>query len=337
MVRKPSWHKLEHAVLAESPKSWEEARELAGLTWDVSTEPVYKKVITYAHHTHTLECNIEECEVVDDFDVAYERIDGYQELSRDDNGFTLSVQPTSYEVIRNERFGNVIDALLGIEDDERVEFEAIFSLYGGRQVIALCYFPTPLHMPWDNSPNFSYLGFFGRHDGNGGLRGLPTNVRIQCANTQNLAEAVDGKWGFTIRHTSNWKERVAEIRADLILARGESKKWLDFSEKLALYKAGGRQRETFLKKMFPVADDMGEKKAENQLLNREKVRTILKSETCADIADNGYGLLMATTEWSDHIRTSQTTDSYVSRQLLRVEEPKTRASRILRSMASIKI
>lgn len=327
MVRQPSWHRMENAVLKESPESWEEGRQAAGLTWDVDVEPIYRKA------------RLGELEV-DASPIGYQRLEevpGYQLLSRDDTAATLSVQPTSYEVIRNERFGNVIDAMLGIDDDERVEFEAIFSLYGGRQIVALCFFPTPLHMPWDNSPNFTYLGFFSRHDGQGGLRGLPTNVRIQCANTQNIAEAIDGKWGFTIKHTSNWKQRVAEIRGDLITARGETKKWLDFTEQLAMWKAGGRQRETYLKRMFPVSDDMGERKAENQLINREKVRDILKSDTCAEIADTGYGLLMATTEWSDHVRGAQTPDSYVARQLLRVEEPKTRASRILRSMAGVKV
>jgi phage/plasmid-like protein (TIGR03299 family) len=323
MVHKPSWHRLEKAVLKESPQSWEEARQQAGLMWEIETAPVFD--VQYEHLDLPPEPRIEV-------------IEGFQQIRRDDTHSVLTIRPSSYEAIRNEDFGGVINALLGLEDDEHVEFEALMALYGGKQIIALVNFPEPLKMPWDPSKTYLYLCFASRHDGNGGLRGLATNVRVQCANTMNLAEALDGRLtGFTIRHTSNWEERVSEIRQELIAARGDNQKWLDFTEQLAMWKVGGRQREAYLKKFLPVSDDNGKRKNENQLLNRERIRTILSSKTCEGIEDNGYGLLMATTEWSDHVRETQTTDSYVARQLLRKEEPKAKSARILRQMAGVKL
>ena len=345
MVRKPSWHRLEKAVLEESPTTWEEARQQAGLTWEIETAPVFAEADCEGmlreceHFLPSDQC--EECptQVTHQYcDHKYEQIEGYQQIRRDDTHGVLTVRPSSYEAIRNEQFGGVMDALLGLEDDEHVEFEALMALYGGRQVVALVNFPEPLKMPWDPSKTYLYLCFASRHDGQGGLRGLATNVRVQCANTMNLAEALDGRsTGFSIRHTSNWEERVAEIRQELITARGDNQKWLDYTEQLAMWKVGARQREAYLKKFLPVSDEHGKRKNENQLLNRERIRTILESKTCEDIASTGYGLLMATTEWSDHSREAQTTDSFVARQLLRKEEPKAKSARILRQMAGVKL
>ena len=332
-VNKPSWHRLEKAVLKTSPRTWNDARTEADLLWDLETSPVYNQ-----YEIGALYADPEHTQLLQEGQTLYEPIPGYQQICRDDTGAVLSVRPTSYHAIRNEQFGEVIDTLLGIEDDEYVEFEALMSLYGGKQIVALVRFPEPLTMPWDDSKTYAYLACVSRHDGQGGLRGLPTNVRVECANTLNNAEALDGRQaGFTIRHTANWEQRVTEIRQQLVLARGDSQKWLDFAEQLANWKVGARQREGYLKKFLPVSDDNGTRKNENQLLNRERIRQILQSKTCEHIADTGYGLLMASTEWSDHVRETQSADSHVARQLLRKEEPKARSARILRQMAGVKL
>jgi hypothetical protein len=130
MTRLPSWHHKENAVLKESPRSWPAARKEAGLEWDVETEPVYQRVP-----------GVQD----DDLDFAemqMREVDGYQLLTRDDTHATLAVQATSYAVIRNEQFGYLIDALLGLEGDEYVDFEALMSLYGGRSIVALVTFPA---------------------------------------------------------------------------------------------------------------------------------------------------------------------------------------------------
>lgn len=323
MVREPSWHRLERAVLKESPKTWEEARNAAGLTWDVQTRPV-------------LDWAIDEPEPAE--------IPGWQQIVRDDKAElgerVLAIQQSSYAVITNSAFGDVVDAVIGRQSDEDpVTYEALFALYGGRQIVALLYFDEPLTMgDIDSSKTYRYLGVVSRHDGSGGLRILPTNVRIQCANTMNTAEAIDGRtMGITIRHTSNWEERVTEVSLAMQAARGESEKWLEFAHQLAQWDATPRRRDTYLTKMFPVSDDMTVRASNNQLANRTTIRQLLEGPTCKDIANSGYGLLMATTEWADHYRAHHTTDSLISRQLLQKQDPKARSARILRTMAGVKL
>lgn len=325
MVRMPSWHNKENAVLANSPRTWEEARKEAHLTWEVYTEPIYTKGLDeYGNDTASV---VLDWQAINRDDKAW-----------DDNGRTLSIQKSSYAVIRNSEFGEVINTAMGLEEeDDPVTFETLMSLYGGRQIVALLKFDNPLKMSWDPSATYRYMSLASRHDGQGGLRGGATNVRIVCANTQSLAEMTDLRTtGFSIRHTANFEGRIAEVGRNMAIARGESAKWLKFAEAMALWKVTPRSRDNYLKRFLPVSDDMGNLKATNILVARAKIREILESTTCIGIDGTGYGLLMASTEWSDHFRSHNTTDSLISRQLLRKEEPKARSARIIRSMAGIK-
>lgn len=320
-VRTPSWHREERWVLPDGTLGWEQARELSGITWEVTSEPIYS---------------------VDDRG-EYDQIEGWQSIYRDDRdwlqeGRVLAIQPSSYAVIKNAEFGRIINDVLGAQQDEEIVFESLMSLYGGKMIVALCYFAQPLTMAWDPSETYRYLAFCSRHDGQGGLRGIPTNVRVVCANTLNAAEAFDGRRvGFTVRHTATWEQKVEEIRSSLVISQRQGKKWTEFAELLARYPVTGQRRETFLRRMFPVSDDMTARMMTNAENNRQSVRMLLESPTCESIKGNGYGLYMATTEWSDHVRTARTRSSFVARQLLSKEEPKAKSARILRQMAGIKL
>ena len=318
MVRTPSWHRLERVVLPEHVTDWDEATKAAGIDWEVESEPVYN---------------------VDDAG-ASEVIPGWRQIVRDDKDVlkdrVLAVQQESYALIKIAEFGEVINTCLGAQK-EPVKFEALMSLYGGRKIVALTYFEAPLQLSWDPSETYTYVAFCCNFDGNGGLTGIPTEVRVQCANTWRAAEERDGKRvGFTIRHTRNWEDRVAEVSHVLGGARRDAKAWVALGEKLSLYKVGPRQRETFLKRFMPTAEDMGDRQVQNVHVARDHIRQILAGPTCDGIAGTGYGLVMAATEWADHRRTFVSDDSYVARQLLRKEAPKTRAFRVARQMAGVK-
>lgn len=321
MARKPSWHRLEHAVLPDHVTDWETALKEAHIDWEVFSEPVY--------------------DVADD--TTPREIPGWRKIVRDDkkkiDERILAIQQESYALINIGQFGEVIETCLGMDDAGRepVKFEALMSLYGGRKIVALVYFDEPLALSWDPSQTYTYVAFCCNFDGQGGLTGIPTEVRVQCANTWRAAEERDGKRvGFTLRHTKNWGERVEEVARVLGGARKDTAAWVALSEKLALYKAGARQREVFLKRFMPTAEDMGDRQVQNVHIARDHIRQILASDTCQGIAGTGYGLVMAATEWADHKRTFQSDDSYISRQLLRKEVPKARAFRIARQMAGIK-
>lgn len=329
MVNIPSWHRLERAVLPDGTLTWEAAREAAGLTFEVAPEPVY-----------TVQAEPQQDGPPE---LVSTEIKGWQAIVRDDKqvGDTarvLGIQKSSYEVIYNSVFGEVINTVLGNQDDDPITFEALMSLYGGRQIVALVRFDMPLPLGVDPSKNYRFCALVSRHDGQGGLRVLPTNTRVVCANTIHAAEMTDGKdTGITIRHTTNWKDRLDEVRVAFELARGESDQWVKFATELAAWQVKSRQRDAFLKRFLPISDDMTKQVFKNTEVARHDIRQILESPTCEGIADNGYGLLMAATEWSDYKRPHQTKSSFVSRQLLRKEPNKVRAAGIVAYMAGVKV
>ena len=317
MVRTPSWHRLERVVLPDHVTDWDEPASTPASTGRSTPSRSRRR----PHHRPGRDPGLAEDRP------------GRQE---EPEQRILAVQPSTYAIIKIAEFGEVINTCLGTQK-EPVKFEALMSLYGGRKIVALIYFEQPLALPWDPSETYTYVAFCCNFDGNGGLTGIPTEVRVQCANTWRAAEERDGKRvGFTIRHTKNWEERVAEVSHVLGGARKDAKAWVALGEKLALYKAGPRQRETFLKRFMPTAEDMGDRQVQNVHVARDHIRQILAGPTCDGIAGTGYGLVMAATEWADHRRTFVSDDSYVARQLLRKEAPKTRAFRVVRQMAGVK-
>lgn len=340
LVRQPSWHRLEN-LLEDYPGNWAEARKAAGLDWDVVSDPIFINPTPW-----------DEQPAADDIDfftppgdesnevIIAENYQGIfrNDLARSDPAALLAVQSTNYKMITIAEFGEVIEEVLGFDlGDDPIRYEGAFSLYGGKAVLAVVYFEEPLMLGIDSSTTYRYVTFVARHDGNGGLRGIPTNVRVVCANTLNAAEMTDGKRvGFTIRHTANWQDRVADMRQVMIAARAEGEAWTTLATKLAGFRVRPAQVSSYLAKFLPTATDMGDRQLVNNKRAKEAIRSILLSSTCTDIAQTGYGLVMASTEWADHVRQVHTDSSYVNRQLMRKEPMKARSVRLVKQMAGIR-
>lgn len=319
-VREPSWHRKEQ-LLADWPGSWAEARQAAGLTWDPVSQPLY--------------------------DGAGRLVPDWQLIRRDDVRpdpdvpeavGVLGVQPSTYAVVTNTQFGEIIEYVVALDEGERIRYDTALSIYGGRQVVATVLLEQPLQIDADPSKSYPMVAFVSRHDGQGGIRGIPTTIRVVCANTLRQAEQqgdVD-KVGFTIRHTANWQTRLDAARDVIITARRDSQAWADLANRLAGYKAGPRQRDRFLERFLPQSSDMSDRQVEGVTEARAVIRSMLEQATTLEgIAGTGYGLVMAATEWSDHYRPHRSESSYVARQLLRAEPLKSRAVRVVKQMAGV--
>lgn len=313
VVNTPTWHRLEKAVLPEHITDWDTGCKEAGIDWDVYADQAFTWDGGYA---------------------APVEIPGWQAIRRDDTNAVLSIQQSSYALVPIGAFGEVIDTIAGGD----LKYEAIFSLYEGRMIIALLYFDTPLDIPSDNgvTKTLQYLCMQNRFDGNGGIRGLPTSIRTICANTVNLGEALDGKtYGFSIAHTSNWNERVEQAAALIRGARRDGQAWAAIANRLALAPIGPQDRERFLGHFLPTATDMTDRQVHTVTESRDAVRMLFGSTTNVHNAGNAYGLVTTATEWVDHIRAFRTEDSLVARQLVRKEPLKARAVRIACDVAGV--
>lgn len=324
-VREPSWHRLERAVLDTWPGSYKEAAEVARIDQGPVTEPVYVKRQGRYIGEHP--------EVGDQWEARYEELKGFQSIARADNGAVHSVRPSTYRVVPNERFGEVIETVLGVDIGVELKYEGLFELYDGAKVIALVCIDENIAPSADTSKVFPFACFTNDHTGNGGLRTKLTKVRVVCANTDAAAESAveEEKTAWSIRHTVNWDERIAEVRDKLQLTLAAARDSKAVMEDLTIIRITPQRRERFLKRFLPIGDDMGDRQVLNRELEREAIRNLLAGPTCEGISDTAYGLYTAAVEWVDHGRKYRSAESYVTRQLVHPQPLKHKALSLARS------
>lgn len=328
----PAWHRLGN-VVDEWPGSWDKARELAGIEWEVEEIPL---AIPYPGNIET-------------YRTRYAALPNYTLLRRSDHALTrtsasgdeeanlvavLGVQPSSYHVIKNAEFGEVIEYVIGkVGDDWR--YETLISLAGGRQIIAVLRAREPLRIGPDPSKTYPMICFMSRHDGQGGLKGIPTNIRVVCSNTRNAAEnqAKRDGVGFTIRHTSTWRERLDKAAEVIQSANRESKAWEAVANTLGRRHLGSQQTGRMLESLFRTHSAMTDREVATVAQRREAVRDILRSPTCEGIGNTMLGFIQAVDEWADHVRPAHNDETRTSRSLLRAEPIKAQALALVRSMS----
>lgn len=317
-ARKPAWHELGN-VLPDWPGTFEQAREFAGLTWDVESSPIY-----------ALDTDSEGQPV---FHRTYQEIEGWKRITRNDTGAILSIQKDSYAVIGNGEFGNIIDYVMNghIQGTTNLKFETLISLHGGKQIIATMYLDEPITLPGDPSETYPYMVFVSRHDGLGGMKLGPTAVRVVCANTQAIAEKQMDRHGFafTIRHTNNWADRIEQARIAVAASMGAFKDWEVMANNFAKYPIWIHEVEDFMDKWLPFSTNMTDRQRQNMSDRRAQFIELYAGPTCEGIAGTKWGLLQAAIEMVDHFQPAHNLDTRVGRTLTRVDSSKALALSIV--------
>lgn len=322
-VRQRSWHGKE-TLLAEAPKSWDEARAAAGLTWEPQTIPVYRKV-------------------VDDAGVeTFEEIRSNKLVVRDDTLAGLGVVSDSFELITHAEMGQIIETFLG---EANAEFETAGSVKGGAQVWALMRLDEPYTIKGDidgfGDPvvTLPYFAVTNSHTGTGSCKGLYTQVRIVCANTVQAADADGDRTGaqFSLRHTSGVKARIDEAKDILKGARAEALRWRTIAESLALIPISPDHVTRFLSEFIPeppagaVTDRVRANIASDRSLF---LHTLNNSVTNCAMKGNALGLVNAAVEYLDHVRGFRDQATYMGRQILRAEPGKAKAVKLVRELVA---
>ena len=322
-VRTPAWHRLGN-VIEDWPGSWGEARKHAGLDWEPIPLPVYSRT----------------AQALGDFaSPSYTPIPGWQQIARsDDISQVLTIQQESYAVIDNTQLGQVIETVMNLDDGSQLKYETLIVLHGGRNVVCTVYLDSPLSIHGDPSETYRYIVFFTRHDGRGGLGVIFTDIRVVCANTLGMAERKGERDGtsYTIRHTANWEQRVSEMKQVVSFARDDAKAWEELANELTLKKIRKPTVDKYLTKFLPTSSVMTDRQVKNVGVARDAIREILASPTCEHISDTAYGLVMASTEWADHVRRTRSTDSAAARALLKSEPYKVKAVKIAKELIGVK-
>lgn len=149
-----------------------------------------------------------------------------------------------------------------------------------------------------------YIWIASSHDASASLTARPTNVRVVCQNTWQMALRSSGKAEVRIRHSRNAKSYVAEAKRVLAqadqqfdqmdreiewLLRGDSHGGERGLEKMVSQVFGNRPSE--------IEDDASKRQITNWDNRFEQIQTIYRSETVENIKGTNFGSVMAINEW----------------------------------------
>jgi phage/plasmid-like protein (TIGR03299 family) len=180
-----AWHKLGTVLDGTLPAR--EAFRLAEADWEVLSTPI--------------------------FDPTGAPIEGYQAITRGDNGQVLSVQKDSYAIVQNEQLIKLAEAL-----HEDASMDAVVVLQEGRKVAFTARINNAEAEVVKGDPIHQYFVGTTSHDGTIAFQALFSPIRVVCMNTLSAtlrhADRSASNKRLSIRHTTNANaliDRLPEI------------------------------------------------------------------------------------------------------------------------------
>lgn len=302
-VREMPWHGLGE-VLNDYPTRAEAQPLVHG--WEPIAQPLYRAVP----------------KIGDDgsLSTAYEEVTGHVAQERSDNGALLGVTTTTFTTVTNDEMWDVAEALQNVPEGD-VMYETGGSIRGGAHVWLMLRLTEPLLIKGD--PNGATLPFYtlqNGHDGSSAFRGSATHVRAVCANTIRATDLDAQARGteFTFSHTKGITERVEEARQALSGWRESIEAYRMLAEHMLDEKVSKRGEREFIERFIPAP--LSTMTSDRVKANIEEARgqwwEVYGSETNEGITGTAWGLLQASSEWSEHIRRANSRESRFRRAVL---------------------
>lgn len=261
-VREKPWHGL-GTIVQEAPTS-KDALSLAGLDWTVRQEPIIYK----------------------------EQDSGYFMNIRSTDDKVLGVVGGRYKPVQNVDAFNFVDELIG----EGVTYETAGSLSTGKRIWLLAKMPDIKILDDTVEP---YMCLTNSHDGFGSLKVCMTPVRVVCQNTLNLALDT-AKRNWNCRHTGNIDNKMSVAAETLGLARDYMKSLSKSAEDLYQVKIAHDDFINLSRQMFPITEQMSQRKADSQALLREQLQHAWDMDDLGNIRGTGWGFMNAVADMSTH-------------------------------------
>ena len=306
-VREMPWHNL--GVVLEDYPTRAEAQAIAH-PWEPVAAPLFRRVPSIDADGN-LTSNFEE-------------VKGYVAQERSDNGDLIAATSDTLVTVTN---GEMYDLGEAIEDSAPgdVMYETGGSLNGGKRVWLMMRFKEALTINGD--PNGATIPFFllqNNHDGGGSFRGSATNVRVVCANTVRAAD-LDAKargTEFAFRHTTNVSDRVEEARQALAGWRESVETYRLLAEHMITLKVDRKDVVQFVERFIPapLSTMTSDRVKHNIEQARGEWMSVYNGVTGEGIQGTAWGLLQASSEWSEHYRRANSKESRFKRAVL---EPNT--------------
>jgi len=196
---------------------------------------------------------------------------------RVDTGECLGVVSNRYQIVQNIDAFDILDHLMEYRD---IAYETAGSLRNGQTVWALIKLPEYKIL---DDEMLSYLLVANSHHGQESIKVVPTNVRVVCNNTLNMA-LENAKRSWYISHLGDIKKKKEKIKESLDLLDNYKHKLLETAKKLSLVNFS---RASFLQfvddKVYPIPESEKDKNESKKIEYIERKRLALI--TCYDTQD----------------------------------------------------
>ena len=273
-VREVPWHNL-GIVVDEAPTS-KDALELAGLNWTVDSTPIY--------------------------DLNGKIIEGYKANTRSSDQSVLGVVTNKYKVVQNFEAFDFTDSLIG----EGVTYETAGSLRNGKTIWLLAKMPERKILDDDFDP---YICFTNSHDGTGAIRVVSTPIRVVCNNTLNLAlDTAQRSW--STKHMGDMNSKLNEAKHTLQLANDYLDALAENADRLANEKFMPEDVNAVLEEMFPITEDMTDRKKNNIKLAKDGIIACMFAPDLMKFLNTKWGFLNAVSDYVGHASPARFTESY---------------------------
>lgn len=220
---------------------------------------------------------------------------------RDIDSHPIGVVGETYVPIQNSEMFEFADALLSQEGG--IVFETAGALNDGRVVFALAAIPEKA-VTIDGDPQgkvMPYLILSTGHDGLRAFSAAPTPVRVVCRNTLNMAMA-GARNVYTIRHTVNAMDRIAEARKALSVNFAHLETLQKVSNQLMKLPLTISDILAVTEKLIPSTAVEAEKAVKAQAQRDALVSLYQNSANLDGVPFTAYRFVQAVAEFSDHVK-----------------------------------
>ena len=275
-VRETPWHGLGTNV--DEAVNSEEAIKLAGLDWDVVSNPV--------------------------FDQDGRKIKGFVANTRTSDNSVLGIVSNRYQIVQNSEAFNFTDSLI---DEGNVKYETAGSLKKGKQVWLLAKMPETKILDDDVDP---YICFSNTHDGTGAIKVCMIPIRVVCNNTLNIALST-AKRSWSTVHVGDMNSKLQEAKETLGLANKYMNELNDTADFYANKKISEAEIEAVLNDLFPVDEETdSNRKIKNVKELKDNFYICYMMPDIKKYRGTQYGVINAMSDMVGHTEPARKTDSY---------------------------
>lgn len=275
-VREVPWHGL-GTIIEEVPTS-KDAIELAGLNWEVLSNPI--------------------------FDNMGKEIPGFKANTRNTDNSVLGIVSNKYQIVQNSEAFEFTDNLIATGD---VRYETAGSLRDGKQVWLLAKLDTTKVAGDDVDP---YICFTNTHDGTGAIKVCMTPIRVVCNNTLNVALQT-AKRTWSTKHMGDMEYKMMEAKETLGLANEYMKKLDEQADIFANTKISDDEIEKVLNDLFPVDYQKdSERKINNVKELKDNFYICYMMPDIAKFRNTQWGVINAMSDMVTHMNPVRKSDTY---------------------------